>query len=119
MLVVGGRDDRRAEIYDPAAGEWAPAADMVVARFGQTATLVDGPPCRVAGQPTACGKVLVAGGVVATARSDGAVDYTLPPSCTTRQPWGRGPGQGEPAAPSYFDLGEGLRRRPGPATVQP
>ncbi|HET7486720.1 MAG TPA: kelch repeat-containing protein [Acidimicrobiales bacterium] len=63
-----------SEMFDPAAnagrGEWEQAGAMTSARGGHSATLLDGPSCRVGGSqgeatgpPSWCGAVLTAGGV--------------------------------------------------------
>ncbi|MGH9285948.1 MAG: SBBP repeat-containing protein, partial [Acidimicrobiales bacterium] len=65
VLVAGGLHQvsgtstalASAELYDPAAGAWAPAGTMNAARAVHAAVLVDGPGCG-----PHCGKVLVAGG---------------------------------------------------------
>lgn len=76
ILVVGGKNSldkgvgvpnplTSAEIYDPVARTWARTGEMTEARFGHTATLLEGDACRQPNQPPAswCGKVLVVGGV--------------------------------------------------------
>lgn len=51
VLVAGGSETTRSELYDPATGAWAASGDMVEARQGHTATLLPD------------GRVLVVGGV--------------------------------------------------------
>jgi len=73
VLVAGGRQrtttdpgpEASAELYDPATGAWSTVGPMASARYGHTATLLDGPICAGAMPPTWCGKVLVAGGTAA------------------------------------------------------
>ena len=69
VLVAGGRASgtsaslTSSELYDPKTGTWSlTAGSLNGARFGHTATLLDGPECRPASRPAYCGKVLVAGG---------------------------------------------------------
>lgn len=75
VLVAGGRVSQvedatnpgtevtaSAELYDPATGTWSPTGSLPVARAFHTASLLHGTPCEVAGPPTWCGRVLVAGG---------------------------------------------------------
>ena len=73
VLVAGGLDNTfnamaSTELYDPASGSWTATGNLNTARYEHTATLLPN------------GKVLVAGGAIAT--------VMLPPAqnCTTRQP---------------------------------
>jgi len=76
-----------AEIYSPTTGTWRSAGSMVTPRLSHAATLIEGPACG-----TACGKVLVSGGVF-----DGTGDFT-------------------PSA-ELFDPGTGLWSATGPMRV--
>ena len=73
VLVAGGHNIRPAgpdsvlsatEVYDPVAETWTPARPLAAARFGHTATRLDGPACAVATAPGWCGRVLVVGGAI-------------------------------------------------------
>ena len=69
VLAAGGQQSAQgslssAELYDPATGQWSPTDPMRAARYGHTATLLDGSECQAPAPapPSYCGKVLVAGG---------------------------------------------------------
>ena len=55
--ALGLQPLRSAELYDPVARRWHPAASLAVGRFSHSATLLTEPGCG-----SHCGKVLVAGG---------------------------------------------------------
>ncbi|HEX2699326.1 MAG TPA: kelch repeat-containing protein [Acidimicrobiales bacterium] len=64
VLVIGGASaaaGASAELYDPVARSWSAISEPAHARTGHTATLLDGPPCRVEPAPSYCGRVLVVG----------------------------------------------------------
>ncbi|MGH2772212.1 MAG: kelch repeat-containing protein, partial [Actinomycetota bacterium] len=77
VLVAGGRTAAgalsSAEIYDPAADSWSPAAAMGTGRFGHTATLLPS------------GKVMVAGGATTTQQGITSVEIFDPASGTWTQ----------------------------------
>ena len=65
VLVVGGQSNGNgamAELYDPTTGTWTTTGSMDTSRFYHTATLLNGPQCTGAAQPSYCGEVLVTGG---------------------------------------------------------
>lgn len=69
VLAAGGQQSGKgslssAELYDPGTGQWSFTGSMRAARYGHTATLLDGSECQAppAAAPPYCGKVLVAGG---------------------------------------------------------
>ena len=63
MLAAGGDSTGlKAELYNPATGQWAATANLSTSRTQHTATLLDGPACQGATPAAYCGKVLVAGG---------------------------------------------------------
>ncbi|MGQ0521864.1 MAG: NHL domain-containing protein [Actinomycetota bacterium] len=51
-----------AEVYRPAAGRWIDTGAMTTARGAHSATLLDGPACRMATPAGPCGSVLAVGG---------------------------------------------------------
>lgn len=107
VLVVGGNtavagrgDDRPedlvgAEVYDPAAGTWAPAAPPGYVRSGHTATLLRAGPASGCAQN--CGKVLVVGGhglpdrIMETVMSAELYEAALPASVSPAASSGRRP----------------------------
>ena len=63
VLAAGGdTTGLKAELYNPATGQWTATANLTTSRTQQTATRLDGPTCRGATPAAYCGKVLVAGG---------------------------------------------------------
>lgn len=71
VLVAGGQilangelqGSGSSELYDPVRNQWTYTdGPMNGARYFHTATLLDGPACRVETRPPYCGEVLVAGG---------------------------------------------------------
>lgn len=98
VLVVGGSRSSEvvasAEVYDPVTRRWAASADLLSARSGHTATLLDGPPCRTMSPADWCGHVLVVGGVDGSGKPmANAEDYepatfrVLPDGSTAQGVW--------------------------------
>lgn len=81
VLVVGGIDQTGNPssvpyLYDPRTELWSTAGTPAFPRWGQSATLLDGPACRSSSPPAYCGEVLVAGGDGATNTSAELYDPT-------------------------------------------
>ncbi|MFN8516965.1 MAG: kelch repeat-containing protein [Chloroflexia bacterium] len=75
VFVAGGAPSGRladitnaAEIFDPATGEWTPAAPMRTPRLGHTATLLGN------------GRILVAGGTMGTSSNSSLAEVYDPPT---------------------------------------
>ena len=91
VLVAGGRSfnfspEASSELYDPSTGSWTTLPPMSSARYGHTASLLDGPACNAALPPTWCGDVLVVGG------NDSASAELFDPVTRTWSPTAGSPG---------------------------
>jgi IPT/TIG domain/RTX calcium-binding nonapeptide repeat (4 copies)/Beta-propeller repeat/Galactose oxidase, central domain/Kelch motif len=79
VLVAGGRSDTDVEssaaLYDPKTGSWAPTGSLATPRTSHDAILLTGPGCGAN-----CGKVLVAGGGVASVELYDPVTGTFAPT---------------------------------------